>query len=171
MDRNTLIGLVLIFAIFAGSFYLMKPTEEELKQEQQVQDSLARAKQGLPAHVDVDSASSEGDSATVVFALLAASFGSSLLKEKQTFVLENEQLKVNFSSLGGKVSSVEIKGETAYDGSPLVLLAEGNNQFDFQFNLEGENTFTGEMNVEARASEDPSELGLRLERRGVNYIV
>lgn len=170
MDRNTLIGLVLIFAIFAGSFYLMKPTEEELKQEQQVQDSLARAKQGLPAPVDVDSASLEGDSAVVDSALLAAPFGSSLLKEKETFVLENEHLKVQFSSLGGKVSSVEIKGETAYDGSPLVLLAEGNNQFDFQFNLEGENTFTDEMNFEAMPSEDPSELVLRLTHSEGKYI-
>lgn len=42
MDRNTLIGLVLIFGILAGSFYLMKPSEQELKQEQKLQDSLKK---------------------------------------------------------------------------------------------------------------------------------
>ena len=40
MDRNNLLGFILIFAILAGSFYLMKPSQDEIKKEQQLQDSL-----------------------------------------------------------------------------------------------------------------------------------
>src|SRR3546814_16766617 len=47
MDRNTLSGLVLIFVIIAGSFYLLQPSDEEIQRERQLQDSLARARAGI----------------------------------------------------------------------------------------------------------------------------
>lgn len=49
MDRNTFWGLFLILAILVGSTYLMKPSEEEIKREKQVQDSIAQTKSVKPA--------------------------------------------------------------------------------------------------------------------------
>jgi len=43
MNRNTIIGLILIFAIFIGWSYWMQPSEEEL--EKQRQEQLDRARQ------------------------------------------------------------------------------------------------------------------------------
>ena len=48
MDRNNIIGLVLIFLIFGGSFYLMKPSEAEIKAEQdRIESELLNFEQDL----------------------------------------------------------------------------------------------------------------------------
>lgn len=144
MDRNTLIGLVLIFGILAGSFYLMKPSEQELKQEQKLQDSLKRVKEGivpgadsLKAHVPakVDSA-----------AVLSQPFGAARLGEEQIITLENEKIIAKISSKGGQVKSVQLKNETNFDGQPLMVLNENYNKFGFVFKANGENVNTSDLN-------------------------
>ena len=43
MDKNTIIGLVLILAILFGFSYLNRPSEEEIAARQRYQDSVAMA--------------------------------------------------------------------------------------------------------------------------------
>ena len=108
MDRNTLIGLVLIFGILAGSFYLMKPTEQELKQEQLLQDSLKRVRAGDISVADTLKANTI---TTVDTASLSAQpFGMAKIGEEQVITLENELIIAKISSKGGRVKSVELKG-------------------------------------------------------------
>jgi YidC/Oxa1 family membrane protein insertase len=45
MNRNTIIGLLLIGAIFIGWSYMMQPSEEELAKRQYTQDSLLAVQQ------------------------------------------------------------------------------------------------------------------------------
>jgi hypothetical protein len=42
MDKNTIIGLVLIFAIFIGFSILNQPSKEEIERRQRIQDSIAQ---------------------------------------------------------------------------------------------------------------------------------
>ena len=42
MDKNTLIGFLLILGIMVGFSYLNRPSEEELERQRVVQDSLQR---------------------------------------------------------------------------------------------------------------------------------
>src|SRR5690606_4571979 len=144
MDRNTLIGLVLIFGILAGSFYLMKPSEQELKQEQRLQDSLKRVKEGLPPLSDTAKVATQHtiDSS----AILSKPFGEARLGEEQVVTLENELLIAKISSRGGQVKSVQLKNETNFDGKPLMLLEENHNKFGFVFKANGENVNTSELN-------------------------
>ncbi len=46
MNRNTIIGLVLIFAIFIGWSYWMQPSEEELEQQRQEQLAVEKQQKG-----------------------------------------------------------------------------------------------------------------------------
>ena len=41
MDRNTILGLVLIFALFIGYSWWSAPSKEELEAKRKTQDSLA----------------------------------------------------------------------------------------------------------------------------------
>lgn len=143
MDRNTLIGLVLIFGILAGSFYLMKPTEQELKQEQQLQDSLKRVREGLPPVSDTLNAQTPVaiDSAEIS----GKPFGNARLGEEQVITLENELIIAKISSKGGQVKSVQLKNETNYDGEPLMLIDKGRNRFGFVFRADGENINTSDL--------------------------
>lgn len=142
MDRNNIIGLVLIFAIFAGSFYLMKPSEQEIKNEQRLQDSLKTVKEGK---VFNDTLASSKPNEVLDSASLSKPFGATKVGEEQLITLENEQLIVQLSSKGGKVKSVQLKGEKNFDGSPLYLLEGDNNNFGFHFNAAGQNINTNDL--------------------------
>ncbi|NQD70640.1 membrane protein insertase YidC [Sphingobacterium shayense] len=144
MDRNTLIGLVLIFGILAGSFYLMKPSEQELKQEQRLQDSIKRSKEGLAPLGDTLKAATPITIDTA--ALLSKPFGVARVAQEQVVTLENELIIAKISTKGGSIKSVQLKDETNFDGKPLMILNEGHNQFGFLFKANNENINTSELN-------------------------
>lgn len=142
MDRNNIIGLVLIFAIFAGSFYLMKPSDAEIQQEQQLQDSLKNVREGKVVHniLDTTVTTTKVDSAD-----LTKPFGAAKVGQEQFVTLENDLLKIELTSKGGKVKSVLLKGLKNFDGTPLYLLEDNNNNFGFVFNAKGENINTNDL--------------------------
>ena len=41
MDKNTIAGLVIIFAIFFAAFYFNKPSEKEIERQRLKNDSIA----------------------------------------------------------------------------------------------------------------------------------
>lgn len=142
MDRNNIIGLVLIFAIFAGSFYLMKPSEAEIQQEQQLQDSLKNVREGKIVHNILDTTVS---TTAIDSADLSKPFGAAKVGQEELVTLENDLLKIELTSQGGKVKSVLLKGLKNFDGSPLYLLEDNNNNFGFLFNAKGENINTNDL--------------------------
>lgn len=151
MDRNTLIGLVLIFGILAGSFYVMKPTEQELKQEQMLQDSLKRVREGLPPLADSLSTNAQ---VTIDTAEISNKpFGLARLGDEQIVTLENELIIAKISSKGGQIKSVQLKNETNYDGSPLMIIDEGQNKLGFVFKANGENINTSDLNFTAEGGD------------------
>lgn len=151
MDRNTLIGLVLIFGILAGSFYLMKPSEQELKQEQRLQDSLKRVREGVPP--ETDTIRDDSQKATDTAEIANKPFGGALLGEEQVVTLENDLFIVKISSKGGQVKSVELKDETNYDGKPLMIIDDAQNQFGLVFKANGENIYTSDLNFVPQGSD------------------
>lgn len=161
MDRNTLIGLVLIFAIFAGSFYLMKPSEEEIKKEQLLQDSIANAKLNQNSLSDtvvvaaVDKEEQLNAVATEVDSvLLSQPFGAARSGAEEIIVLENDDVKVQITNIGGRVKSVELKGETTFEGDPLLIFEGDYNKFGFLFNAKGQNINTNDLIFQKQASDN-----------------
>ena len=61
------------------------------------------------------------------------SFWSAAEGQKEVISIENEDLKVDFSTKGGIIQRVELKNYKAYGGGPLVLI---NNQHKFQFHVD-----------------------------------
>lgn len=146
MDRNTLTGLVLIFVIIAGSFYLLQPSEEEIKRERQLQDSLARARAGIENVIPTtDTLTTATTTSVLDSAKLSGPFGQALAGEERTITLENEHIKATVSTKGGRIKSVELKGETTYDGQPLMLLDDEYNKFGLFFSAAGKNIITNEL--------------------------
>jgi len=144
MDRNSITGLVLIFVIIAGSFYLMKPSDEEIKRERQLQDSLARAKAGVE-NVQADTAVTETAPVVLDSALLNTPFGPATIGEEKTLTLENEHIRASISTKGGRVKSVELKDEKTYDGQPLMLFEGDHNKFGLFFSTAGKNIITNDL--------------------------
>lgn len=166
MDRNNIIGLVLIFAIFAGSFYFLKPTEQELKNEQKLQDNRENTKAGI---VSADTLASSKKNELLDSAALSKPFGATKVGQEQLITIENEQLIVQLSSKGGKVKSVQLKGEKNFDGAPLYLLEGDNNNFGFQFNAAGQNINTNELHFAINSS-SPNSASFRLKYNDNQYL-
>jgi len=145
MDRNTFTGLFLIMIILAGSFYFLKPNEAELKKAKETErlDSLKKA--GVtPAQKDTTKTAAIANPAVDSLALKGP-FGTALTGTEANTVLENENLLITLSNKGGKITSVEVKGQKTFTGKPLILFAGSENKFGLNLNAAGKVINTNDL--------------------------
>jgi YidC/Oxa1 family membrane protein insertase len=150
MDRNTFTGLFLIMIVLAGSFYFFKPSEAEIKKEQEriAADSTKKAAPNTAsASVTPAITTPAIDSAS-----LKGPFGGNLTGTESASVLENDSLKVTFSNKGGKIMSVQIKGQETYEGKPVVLFDGQQNKFGLNLNIGGKIVNTNDLFFVATAN-------------------
>jgi YidC/Oxa1 family membrane protein insertase len=116
MDRNQATGLVLIFGILFVYFTFFAPEPSKLPGEQKKEKQKAAA----------EKVKAKNDTAQISAALAKLGIADSgiSLASKPVF-LENEDLKIEFSTLGGKITRVELKKYKTFDKKPLLLLTEG----------------------------------------------
>ena len=146
MDKNTIIGIVLIFVILIGFSYLNKPSKEEIEAAKHRQDSIAQVealrKQEAEVQIQqMEQAAKEApgtqlaDSAAAIHEATAkyGVFGSAAVGEERFITLENNLMKVTISTLGGKIYSVELKDYQTYDSLPLILFEGHGNMFGMNF--------------------------------------
>ncbi|WP_461485525.1 membrane protein insertase YidC, partial [Pedobacter sp.] len=74
---------------------------------------------------------------TVHSTTLKNPFGTNINRTEQTTVLENENFKITFTNLGGKIKSVELKNEKTYQKQPLILFDGNHNKFGLNLNIDG----------------------------------
>ncbi|MCI1779597.1 MAG: membrane protein insertase YidC [Bacteroidales bacterium] len=145
MDKNTVLGFVLIGAILIGfSVYNSKSYKEQVKERAKA-DSLARieALKNMPA--DSSSSSeiivSSGDSTSnnksdakipeAIYKdslLTAASTGKA-----ETYTLENNKIRIAFTSKGAQFQSVLVKKYKTYDSLALHMVKKDLSNLDFSF--------------------------------------
>jgi YidC/Oxa1 family membrane protein insertase len=147
MDRNTVIGITLIFLIFIGGSYLTKPSEKQLAAAKHQRDSIELVRiqeqkkivseKKLEETQTALSASANSDS-TVNGAAQALKekfgdfAGASVGKEK-FYTVENNLIKVTLSNKGGRIYSVELKNFKTFEGKPLVLFEGTSSKFGMNF--------------------------------------
>jgi len=143
MDKNTFTGLFLIMIVLAGSFYFFKPSEAEMKKERERISLDSAAKAGIkisPLAAAQAAAAPPVDSAT-----LKGPFGANISGTAKNSVLENKALKLIFTNKGGKLKSVEIKGEKTYLDKPVVLFDGDENIFGLTLNIGGKLIRTNDL--------------------------
>ncbi|MEJ7559525.1 MAG: membrane protein insertase YidC [Pedobacter sp.] len=142
MDRNTFTGLFLIMIVLAGSFYFFKPSEAEIKKEKEriAADSVKSGSTNTtPAPI------AQIATPTIDSAALKGPFGNSISGTEASSVLENESLKITFSNKGGKIVSVQVKGQKTYDGKPVILFDGTQNKFGLNLNVGGKMVNTNDL--------------------------
>lgn len=135
MDRNTIIGIVLIFGILILFGYLNTPSKEQQAKMQLQTDSIALVNAEKVAQQKANDVERTKEDSTkkVEEAKQMGSFATLLNGVNKHITLENDLLKVNISTLGGRISSVEIKNYKTYTGKPLILFNEDESSFGLQF--------------------------------------
>ncbi len=143
MDRNTFTGLFLIMIVLAGSFYFFKPSQVEIKKEQEriTLDSLKKTSTKIAQKAAVVSpTTTKTDTAT-----FNSPFGKAINGTIKTTQLANENLQITFTNKGGKVLSVLLKGEKTYTGKPLILFNGNENKFGLNLNIAGKIINTNDL--------------------------
>jgi YidC/Oxa1 family membrane protein insertase len=137
MDKNSIIGVVLIAAIIGVFMWWSQPSAEQIAQQKAQRDSLAmveltrQAEEKAALIADSTKAITQPDSAA-----LASQYGvfANVAKGENSFVtLENKLIKLTLSSKGGRVYSVELKDYKTFDNQPLVIFNGDHNKFGFTF--------------------------------------
>ncbi|CCH53915.1 membrane protein insertase, YidC/Oxa1 family [Fibrisoma limi BUZ 3] len=121
MDRNQLIGIVLILAMLVGYQLLVPKPEPEKAPTQQTQPTKPTATTGNAAAT----ATAGTTQSTLDSSALRARFGDfaqSALGQERDIVVENKDMRVTFSTRGGRVKEVILKNYKTYDQKPLVLI-------------------------------------------------
>ena len=135
MDRNSLLGLVLIGGILIGWLILNGPSKEEIKKQKQKQDSIAHvdmierskaeAQASVSAIAAVDTAVvhiNKDSLADVSLKNTYKDFVVAAKGENKEVVLENSKIKVVLQSKGGNIASVTLKEYTRPDKKTNVEL-------------------------------------------------
>ena len=154
MNKNTIIGLVLIFAIMVGWTILMSPSQEELEAQKRKQDSIANVniqraiddslravqlrqeqlKDPVEQSAPVASQTQISDSsAKNLNQSRYGAFASSAQGIDQDYIIESDLLKFTISSRGGRVSQVELKDYNTFEGEPVKLFVPDSSSFGLSF--------------------------------------
>ncbi|MBE0637624.1 MAG: membrane protein insertase YidC [Bacteroidales bacterium] len=149
MDKNTIYGLILIFAIFIGFSIFNQPSKEEIARREQVRDSLEMVKyrQDSIARVriaDIEKKAEEeviineftdsisaGNNQALIDKLGA--FALAAQGKQEEFVIENDLLKIRISSVGGKIINAQLKDYKTFDSLPLILFNNDDAVFGYTF--------------------------------------
>ena len=135
MDRNSLLGLLLIGGILIGWLYWNKPSEEMLKKQKHTQDSLAHvdamersqteAQAAVASIKAVDTAEvqlNKDSMAAVQLKNTYKDFVVAIKGENKQLVLENSKIKVVLQTKGGNIASVVLNEYTRPDKRTKVEL-------------------------------------------------
>ena len=132
MDRNTVIGFVLLALLFFGYFYYTSQGEKAFeKQKQHIQDSLDRLKPKVDSTLKMSSIS---DSLNAKRDSSVSGINQDSTGKEQLITVENKVLKITFSNKGGQPKEIQIKNFETFDGKPLILQDGSFNDFSYPIN-------------------------------------
>ena len=179
MNKNSVIGFILIFVIFFGfTWYQSRQYEKQVEYQAQ-QDSIARAQQAyadslwLAEHPEDTLSSATAERQRPTAPLRQRIYKDSLLdvahEDSAAFVtLEIDKVSIVFNTKGAQPYSVMIKDYMTYDSTDLYLIKPGMSQYGLTI-YAGENISTSDFVFKVAESTD-STLVMRLPFAKGGYI-
>ncbi len=141
-DRNTVLGFVILAALFFGYFYYNNKEQAAFQKtkarEQFVKDSIAQA--NLPK---VDSLALQRDSVTTDSMnrmTKAGQFQAAAIGAEQLLVAENDLVKFTFSNKGGQIIKAELKKFKAQDSTDVKLAGTDFDRISYTINTGNNST-------------------------------
>ena len=120
MDRNTVIGFVLLaILLFLYLFLSSRSSQELARQRQHYEDSLAKANLSKRpvTQPSVDTTK------TAALQVDTTGFNKSIHGTEQLVTVENDLMKIEFTSKGAQPKTVYLKKYQAYDSMPVRLIS------------------------------------------------
>ena len=155
MDRNSIIGIVIIAGILILWTTLNKPSKEQVEEAKRKRDSIELVRQQEIVQQKIEEAVQlqnqnivdveEKTSHDSILRSMYGSFASAGAGEQEFITLENELLKVKISNKGGRVYSVELKDYKTYTQKPLVLFDGDSTVFGLNFFSQNRSIITNDL--------------------------
>jgi len=148
MNKNSILGFILIAGIMIGYTYWMTPSEEELAKQQYVADSIAHIQrqkaEELASTTKVLEQSSQPEAPAIeitheqreTFSDLQNKydvFANAAIGDEQLYIIENDLVKIEVSNKGGHIKTIELKDYQTYDSLPVILFNPETSKFGLSF--------------------------------------
>jgi len=148
-DRNTVVGVLVLAVLFAGYFWYTTKEQAASRKQQAIEkakqdsinkitaakgDSIARQKEG--AREDSATKSKSG-----------GAFQKATIDSERTLIVDNNVLRITFSSRGGQPKKVELKKFNGQDSTPVKLASSDFDKIDYPINTSGNSSaYISELN-------------------------
>lgn len=132
MDKNTIIGLVLIGLLLIGFSYFSRPDEAQMAAWQHYNDSITAVRQQEEA-VKAKAAAALANEKDEIASDSTATFFASSQGDESFITIENEVVKVILTNKGGRVYSATLKEYNDQEKKPLVLFEGEDTLLNFYF--------------------------------------
>ncbi len=175
MDKNSVIGFILIAVILFGFTFYQSSQSRKQAEEQRIRDSIALA--AMPrdtlATGAAEAFAADGQAPAAPAVAAQTIYADSLLEssynaEAGIEVLENELMRVEFTSKGAQPYSAQLKKYSSYGGGDLMLFRGGDSEYAISI-YAGQYISTSDFNFQLFAKTDTS-LVYRLPFSGGGYI-
>ncbi|HON53895.1 MAG TPA: hypothetical protein PLS12_11860, partial [Bacteroidales bacterium] len=154
MDRNTIIGTILIALFIIAYFFITKPSPEEIAKQQRYIDSvqqveykkreIARQTEDSLAMLQQQVQATELNMPDSLKQLAAQKefgrYAAAAVGTEQFDVLKNNKIEVTFSNKGGKPYRVHVNEYKTYYQKPLYLLSGDSTKFGLRLSEIGKST-------------------------------
>jgi YidC/Oxa1 family membrane protein insertase len=172
MDKNTVIGFVLIGAVLVIFSWLNRPTPEQLEAQRAYRDSIAAVEQARQMEIQEQQTTKPITETAVPDSLLAAqrqnsfgAFASAVEGEDGYTTLENDKLELHISNKGGRIMYARLKEYVTADSLPLILFTEDGSKQDFTL-VTATNRVVSTADLYFKPIKSDSALTMRLQAEG-----
>ena len=151
MDRNSIIGILLIAVILIIWGVIFSPNKKELEERRRQQDSLALVLQQEQVLKQKQQAISDSamavapDTAKEEKSVQYGEFAASAVGERKYITLENDLVKMVISTLGGRPYSVELKKYKTFYQTPVILFSGDSTEFGLYFYSQNNTISTNDL--------------------------
>ena len=138
LDRNSVIGFVLLALLFFGYFYFTRLGQVELeKKQKRMQDSLALIQPSVnPQLIKADSIKTD----SVARVTAAGQFTTAGSGKEEITIVENDLVKIGFTNKGGRPKYFELKKFISADSNQVKLGATPFDRLTYRINSGNSNT-------------------------------
>jgi len=145
MNKNSLIGIILIMGVFVGWFIWMTPSKEEIERQRHIQDSIYRENRMryiedsirfVDAQKQMEISVNQSDKVAETNEAVRDKYGvfaTATQGEEQLWTIENDVMKMTLTSKGAYVKTVELKKYVTWDSLPLIGFDDETSKFNLSF--------------------------------------
>lgn len=180
MDKNTLIGFLLIGIVLFAFSWLNQPNPEQVEAQRRMQDSIAQVEAAVQLKQQKEEGRNLADDLeesvpdSVRESRLKSSFGvfaAAMIGTEEFTVLQNDVMELRLSNKGGRVYEARLKEYTAYDSKPLILFEGKDASLDFTLVTATNRVVkTSDLYFTPVKSNDPNSLIMRLNTGEGSYL-